>query len=63
MATNSNFNLSKTTKRIASTILDKTARSIFLKSMIDAESSYISARSKKFVDPASSQKSREAPKE
>lgn len=57
MATNSNFNLSKPVKRIAGTILNKEQRRIYLKSMIDAENSQLTAKSRKWSDPAASQKS------
>ena len=64
MATNAAFNLSKSTKRIASTILNKEQRSIFLKHMIDAEDTFIRGKSRKWSDPASSAKAnREVPKE
>lgn len=62
MATNSGFNLSKSTKRIASTITNRTERSIYLKAMVDAESSEQSGKSRKWSDPALTQKSRETPK-
>lgn len=39
--TNASFNLSKSTKRVMSTILSKEQRAIFRHSMIDAEHSYI----------------------
>lgn len=39
--TNSSFKLSKDTKRILSTIMDKTERNIYKTAMIDAEHSYI----------------------
>ncbi len=38
--TNASFNLSKSTKRVMSTILNKEQRAIFRQSMIDAEHSY-----------------------
>lgn len=56
MATNAQFKLPRSVKRIASTILDPHQRRIFLNAMIDAELSEISARSRKFSDPAVSQK-------
>ena len=61
--TNSSFNLSKTTKYIAATILNKAQRRIYLNSMIDAEWSQIQSKSRKWTDPASAQKSREVPKD
>ena len=59
-------NLHKEYKRIASTILDKQARRTYLDLMINAEESFMSAKNRKFSDPATSQKAREnreAPKE
>lgn len=56
--TNSSFNLSKSTKRIAGTYVNKEQRRQYLNAMIDAENSFISAKSRKFSDPASSQQSR-----
>lgn len=61
--TNASFNLSKSVKLVAGTIVDKEQRRIFINSMIDAEWSFISCKSRKWSDPASSQKSREVPKE
>lgn len=63
MATNSNFNLSKSVKLIAGSIYNKEKRRIFIKSMIDAEASFIAGKSRKWSDPASSQKARDIPKE
>jgi len=57
MATNSSFNLSKTTKKLACGIKDKHERRKFLNLMISAESAQAAAKNRKFVDPASSQKS------
>ena len=57
MATNSSFNLSKDTKRMLASILDPKERNIYKKAMIDAESSFINSKHRKFVDPATSQKS------
>lgn len=61
--TNASFNLSKSTKLIAATIVDKERRRTFINHMIDAEHSFIAGKSRKWSDPASSQKSREVPKE
>ena len=61
MSTNSAFKLSKTAKRTAARILDKHLRKQFLNLMITAESAAASAKNRKFVDPASSQKSGKAP--
>ena len=62
--TNSSFNLSKTTKYRMANILDPEARNIYKKMMIDAESSFAASKNRKFVDPATAQKSnREAPRD
>jgi hypothetical protein len=64
MATNSSFNLSKTTKKLAGGIMDKHQRRVFLDMMIAAEAALIAGKNRKFVDPASSQKpSKGAPTE
>jgi len=54
--TNSSFNLSKTTKKLASGINDPHVRRKFLDLMIDAESTQAAAKNRKFVDPATAQK-------
>lgn len=56
MATNSSFNLSKTTKKLACGIANKHERRKFLDLMIQAESAQASAKNRKFSDPATSQK-------
>ena len=57
-------NLHKEVKRVMSTILDPVQRSIYKRAMLDAEQSFMSAKNRKFSDPATSQKSkREAPSE
>jgi len=58
-------NLHKQYKRIASTILDKNARRLYLNAMIGAEISFMAAKNRKFSDPATSQRPRnnEAPKD
>lgn len=62
--TNSSFNLSKTTKKLAGGIKDPHTRRKFLDLMIDAEHSQAMGKNRKFSDPATSQKSsRETPKE
>lgn len=62
--TNSSFNLSKTTKKLACGIQDSHTRRKFLNLMIEAESAQIASKNRKFSDPATSQKpSREAPKD
>jgi hypothetical protein len=64
MATNSSFNLSKTSKKLACGIQNKHTRRVFLDLMIAAESAQAAAKNRKFVDPASSQKpSKGAPTE
>ena len=45
-------------------IIDPVARGIFKRAMIDAQSTYVANKGRKFSDPAMAQKSnREAPKE
>lgn len=61
--TNASFNLSKPTRRIAGTIIDKAQRRIYLNAMIDAEWTRLTNKSRKWSDPASAQKSREVPKD
>jgi hypothetical protein len=56
MATNSSFNLSKTTKKLAGGIADKHQRRIFLNMMIAAEAAQIAGKNRKFSDPAVAQK-------
>jgi len=63
MATNSSFNLSKTTKKLAGGIADKHQRRIFLNMMIAAEAAYIAGKNRKFSDPATSQKSGNRPQQ
>lgn len=54
--TNSSFNLSKTTKKLAGGIHDPHTRRKFLDLMIDAESAQAAGKNRKFSDPATSQK-------
>lgn len=54
--TNSSFNLSKTTKKLANGILDKHTRRVFLNLMIEAEAAQAAGKNRKFSDPATSQK-------
>lgn len=61
--TNASFNLSKSIKRVLGSIIDPEQRRIYKEAMIDAEASFISSKSRKFSDPAMSQKSREVPKD
>jgi hypothetical protein len=55
--TNSSFNLSKTTKKLANRIQDKHTRRKFLDLMIEAEFAQAVGKNRKFSDPATSQKS------
>lgn len=54
--TNSSFNLSKTTKKLAGGIADKNTRRKFLDLMIEAEAAHAAGKNRKFSDPATSQK-------
>ena len=56
-------NLHKEVKRVMSTILDPVQRGIYKRAMLDAEQSFMSAKNRKFSDPATSQKNREVPKD
>ena len=60
--TTSSFNLPKSVKRMASSIQDPVQRGIYLRAMVDAESSRIAQKGRKWSDPAATQKSREVPK-
>ena len=53
MKADKNFKFSKSSKRILSTILDKTARDIYKKAMIDAELSYEAGKRMKVKDKPS----------
>lgn len=55
--TNSSFNLSKTTKKLACGIQDKHTRRVFLDLMIEAEAAQLAGKNRKFSDPATAQKS------
>ena len=59
--TNASFNLSKTTKRIMASIIDPEQRRIYKSAMIEAEVSRIAGKSRKFSDPATSQKPNRGP--
>lgn len=61
--TNSSFNLSKTTKKLAGGIKDPQTRRKFLDLMIEAEAAQAAGKNRKFSDPATSQKAREVSKE
>ena len=63
MATNSSFNLSKTTKKLACGIPNKHERRKFLNLMIQAESAQAAAKNRKFSDPATAQKGSKNPTE
>ena len=54
--TNSSFNLSKTTKKLAGGIKDKHTRRKFLDLMIEAEAAQAAGKNRKFSDPAVAQK-------
>jgi hypothetical protein len=56
MATNSSFNLSKTTKKLACGINDKHQRRVFLDMMIAAEAAQTAGKNRKFSDPSVTQK-------
>jgi len=57
MKTNASFNLSKTSKKLASGIQDPHTRRTFLNLMIEAEAAQVAGKNRKFSDPATSQKS------
>ena len=59
--TNSSFNLSKTTKKLACGIQDPHTRRKFLDMMIAAEAALIVGKNRKFSDPATSQKPSRGP--
>ena len=52
--TNATFKLGKMVKLTLSTILDKTERRNYLKAMVDAQSSYIASKNRKFTELRSS---------
>jgi hypothetical protein len=54
--TNANFNMSRVTKYKLASYTDPVARNFYKKMMIDAESTLIAAKNRKFSDPASAQK-------
>ena len=55
--TNSSFNLSKTTKKLACGIQNKHERRKFLDLMIQSEAAQAAGKNRKFSDPAVTQKS------
>ena len=59
--TNSSFNLSKTTKKLACVIQDKHQRRTFLNMMIAAEAAEAAGKNRKFSDPATAQKPSRGP--
>jgi hypothetical protein len=61
--TNSTFKFGKMNKIKLGGILDRAQRTIFKKAFIDAESSFIAGKNRKFSDPAVAQKSREVSKD
>ena len=52
--TNSTFKLGKMVKLTLATILDKDARRLYLKAMVDAQSSYMASKNRKFTELRSS---------
>lgn len=55
--------IKKSVKLVAGTIINKAQRRIYLNAMIDAEQAFLASKNRKFSDPATSQRSREVPKE
>jgi len=55
--TNASFNLSKSVKRVMSTIVDRNRRAVYKQSMIDAEHSYVVNKNRR---PRENSASREA---
>lgn len=54
--TNATFKFGKMNKITLGNILDKTARDIYKKLMIDAQATYVANKNRKFSDPAATQK-------
>jgi hypothetical protein len=52
--TNATFKLGKMVKLTLATILDKDARRIYLKAMVDAQASYVASKNRKFTELRSS---------
>jgi hypothetical protein len=52
--TNATFKLGKMIKLTLATILDKDARRIYLKAMVDAQASYVASKNRKFTELRSS---------
>ena len=55
--------IKKPVKIVAATILNKDQRNVYLRSMIDAEIAFMASKNRKFSDPATSQKSRDIPRD
>jgi len=56
--TNATFKFGKMNKIKLGNIQDPVARSIFRKAMIDAQATYVANKSRKFSDPATTQKAK-----
>ena len=54
--TNANFNMSRVTKYKLASYTDPIARNIYKKAMIEAEAALVSAKNRKFSDPAQAQR-------
>jgi hypothetical protein len=54
--TNSTFKFGKMNKITLANIIDPEARNIYKRAMIDAQSSYMAQKGRKFSDPASAQR-------
>ena len=54
--TNASFNMSRVTKYKLASYTDPIARNLYKKMMIDAEAALVSAKNRKFSDPATAQK-------
>jgi len=59
--TNATFKFGKMNKIKLGNIQDPVARSIFRKAMIDAQASYVANKTRKFSDPATTQKANRGP--
>jgi len=59
--TNSTFKFGKMNKIKLGNIQDPVARNIFKRAMIDAQSSYVANKSRKWTDPAATQKQNKGP--
>jgi hypothetical protein len=54
--TNASFNMSRVTKYKLAGYTDPVARNLYKKMMIEAEAALVTAKNRKFSDPASAQK-------